>query len=88
MDEGEYIKGFIVLIMARTLQFGMSSILDFATFLAEEIHIGLVEISQGKVNRPFSWYSMLMHICLYKGVNFFSKGMELELTKDGEKLPV
>ena len=26
-----------------------------------------------------------MHICLFKGVTFFSKGMELELTKDGEK---
>ena len=88
MDEEEYIQGSIVLIMAHTLQFGMSTILDFATFLVEEIHNGLVGISQGKVNRPFCWYSMLMHICLYKGVTFFSKGMELELAKDGEKLLV
>lgn len=66
----------------------MSSILDFPTFLVEEIHNGLVGISQGKVNRPFYWYSLLMHICIFKGVTFFSKGMELELTKDGEKLQV
>ena len=88
MDEGEYIPGSIVLIMAQTLQFGMSSILDFASFLAKEIHNGLVGISKGKVNRPFCWYSLLMQSFLFKGVIFFSKGMELELTRDGEKLPV
>lgn len=88
MYEEEYIHDSIVLIIAQTLQFGMSSILDFATFLAQEIPNGLVGISQGKVKRPFCWCSLLMHICLYKGVTFFSKGMELELTKYGEKLPV
>ena len=31
---------------------------------------------------------MLMYICLYKGVTFFSKEMKLELERDGEKLPV
>ena len=74
--------------MTHTLQFGMSSILDFATFLFEEIHNGLVGIDQGKVNRPFCWYSLLMHICHYKGVTFFSKEMMLELERDGEKLPI
>ena len=44
MDEGEHILVSIVLIMAQTLQFGMSSILDFSSFLAEEIHNGLVGI--------------------------------------------
>ena len=77
LDEGEHIPSSIVLIMAQTLQFGMGNILDFSTFLAQEIHNGLVGISQGKVNRPFCWYSLLMHICLFKGVTFFSKGMEL-----------
>ena len=66
----------------------MSSILDFASFLAEEIHNGLVGISKGEVNKPFCWYSFLMHVCLFKGVTFFSKGMELELTRDGEKNPI
>ena len=66
----------------------MSSILDFASFLAEEIHNGFVGISKGEVNKPFFWHSLLMHVCLFKGVTFFSKGMELELTRDGEKLLV
>ena len=53
MDEAKQILGLIVLIMAQTLQFGMSTILDFATFLAKEIHNGLVGIAQGKVDKPF-----------------------------------
>ena len=75
IDEVEQILGSIVLIMAQTLQFGMSSILDFATFLAREIHNGLVGIAKGKVDKPFCWYSLLMHVCLYKGFTFFSIGM-------------
>ena len=34
VDEVEQIPGSIILIMAQTVQFGMSTILDFATFLA------------------------------------------------------
>lgn len=63
----------------------MSSILYFATFLAKEIHDGLVGIAQGKVRKPLCWYSFLMHICLYSGVTFFSKGMELQVRRDGER---
>ena len=63
----------------------MSTILDFATFLAREVHNGLVGIAKGKVNKPFCWYSLLMHVCLYKGSTFFSKGMELETIRYGEK---
>ena len=74
MDEAEQITGLIVLIMAQTLQFGMSTILDFATFLAKEIHIGLVGIAKGKVDKPFFGYSMLMYICLHKGIFFLFKG--------------
>ena len=62
--------------------------MNFASFLVEEIHNGLVGISQGKVKKPFCWYSLLLHICLFKGVTFFSKGMELEVTKGGERNPV
>ena len=85
MDEVEHILGSIVLIMAQTLQFGLSSILDFATLLAQELHNGLVGIAQGKVNKPFYWYSFLMYICLYRGVTYFSKRMEIEINKDGER---
>lgn len=88
VDEAEQIPGSIVFIMAQTLQFGMSTILDFATFIAKEIHNGLVGIAKGKVDKPFCGYSMLMYICLHKGHSFFSKGMELEMTKDGEKNPI
>lgn len=75
MDEQDHILSSIVLIIAQILQYGMSSILDFASFLAEEIHNGfiriekdeethngLIGIAKAKVDKPFCWYSMLMYI--------------------------
>lgn len=88
MDEQDHILGSIVFIIAQTLQYGMSSIFDFATPLAEEIHTGLMGIAKAKVDKPFCQYSMLMYICLYKGVTFFSKEMKLELERDGERLHI
>ena len=88
MDETEHIPGSIVFIMAQTLQFGISTIYDFGTFLTQEIQSGLVKIAQGKMDKPFHWYCLLMYVCLYKGYNFFSKGMELEVNREGERNPV
>ena len=62
IDEAEQILGSFVLIMTQTLQFGMSTILDFGTFLSQAIHTGLVGIAKGKLDKPFCWYSMLMYI--------------------------
>ena len=62
MDEAKKILGSIIFIIAQTLQFGMSTILDFSNFLAQEIHNGLVGIAYGKVDKPFYWYSFLMYI--------------------------
>lgn len=55
IDETEQIPGSVVFIMAQTLQFGMSTILDFATFLAGEIYHGLTRIAKGKVEKTFLW---------------------------------
>ena len=71
MDEQDHILGSIVFIIAQTLQYGMSSIFYFATLLVEEIHTGLMGITKIKVNKTFYCYSMLMYICVYKGVAFF-----------------
>ena len=88
IDEAEQIPGSLVLIMAQTLQFGMNVILDFGTFLSHVIHNGLMGIAKGKLDKPFSWYSMLMYICLYKGYDYFSKDMDLEIRREGEKNPI
>lgn len=53
MDEQDHLLGSIVLIIAQTLQYGISSILDFATFLAEEIHNDLIGIAKAKDGKPF-----------------------------------
>lgn len=88
MDEKDHIQGSLVFIISQTLQYGMSSIFYFASYLAEEIHNGFIGIRKGKVDMPFFSYSFLMYMCLYKGVSIFAKDMKLELEKDGEKLLV
>ena len=52
MDEQDHILGSIVLIIAQTLEYGMSSILHFSIFLVEEIHNGLIGIVKAKVGKP------------------------------------
>jgi len=88
MDKQDHILGSFVLIIAQTLQYEMSSILDFSIFLIEEIHNVPIGRAHAKVDKTFYWYLMLMYICLYKGVTFFSKDMKLELEIHGERFPV
>ena len=54
--EIDHVFCHFVFMMAQILQYGMISIFDFASFLAEEIHTGLVGIGKGKVDKPFGWY--------------------------------
>ena len=53
IDETNHVPGPIVFIIAQTLQFGMSTIYDFGTFLTQKIQSGLVKIAQGKMDKPF-----------------------------------
>ena len=66
----------------------MDIIFDFASYLDEEIHIGLIGIAKGKVEKTFGHYSLLMHMFLFKGVTYFSKEMELDREESEEALPV
>ena len=74
--------------MAQTLQYGMSLIFYFSTYLEKEIHNGLGDINKAKVEEHFYWYSMLLYINLYKSHSNFSKEIKLETKRDGERLPV
>ena len=56
----------------------MRSILDFATYLVEQIHYGLIRIAKGEMDKPFYWYSVLMYICLYKGSTGIRERYELD----------
>ena len=55
----------------------METVFDFALYLANEIHSGLVGIAKGKVEKPWGHYSLLMHIFLFKGMTYFCKEMVL-----------
>lgn len=61
---------------------------DYASFLIEEIHNGLVGIARGKVENILGHCSLLMHMFLFKGVTYFGKEMKLNREHDWEELPV
>ena len=63
-------------MMIQITSFGVDVVFYFATYLAKEIHVGLVGIAKGKVEKTFGHYSLLMHMFLFKGVTYFGKEME------------
>ena len=65
-----------------------SVVYDYASFLAERMHEGLLNLFVGDTNVPFFWYSLLMHMFLYENVSFFSEKIELRQEVNGERLPV
>ena len=87
-DEQEFMPIGLMYMMIQIASFGVDVIFDFASFLAEEIHMGLVEIAKGNLNRTFGHYSLLMHMFLFKGVAYFNDEMELNREENGEILPV
>ena len=66
----------------------MTSSFDFSTFLAKEIHNGLIRIAKGVMDKPFFWYFILMYICLYKGSSLIGKEMKLVKKSKEEKMPM
>ena len=66
----------------------MDIIFDFASYIAEEIHIGLNGIAKRNVEKIFGHYSLLMHMFLFKGLTYFEKEMVLNREHEGEALPI
>ena len=63
--EIDHVPRFLVIMMAQILQYGMTSIFDFGTYLVEQIHHGLIRIAKGELDKPFYWYSILMtFVCI------------------------
>lgn len=77
-----------LLMIAQILNPSLVVTFDYASFIVDAIHGGLVGIKNGKVDRPFEWYSLPMHIFLFKGGDYFSSGLDLIKEKEGEKMPV
>ena len=50
--EIDHLPRCFVFMMAQILQYGMTSIFYFSTYLAEKIHIGLIRIAKGEIDRP------------------------------------
>lgn len=61
---------------------------DYASFIVDAIHRGIIGKKNGKVDRPFGWYSLLMHLFLFKGGDYFASGLDLIKEKEGENMPM
>lgn len=77
-----------MLMMAQILNPSIAVAYEFAPYLANVIHEGLIGSNNAKVDRPFGQYSMLMHMFLFKGAKYFAKDMDLLRVKDGEGMSV
>ena len=74
-DEQNFMPIKFMYIMTQISSFGVDIIFDFASYIAEEIHVGLVGIEKRKVEKTFFHYSLLMH--MFQGVTYFEKEMVL-----------
>ena len=61
----------------------MTLIFDFATFLAKEIHNGVIRKDKGVMDKPFCWCSILMYVYLYKVSSLIRKEMKLVMKSEG-----
>ena len=76
-DEEDFMPMSFMYMITQISSFGVEIIFDFASYLADEIHSGLVGIEKGKVEKIFGHYSLIMHMFLFKGVTYFGKYMKL-----------
>lgn len=72
-DEQNFMPINFMYVIAQISSFNADIIFYFASYLAEDIHTGLVGIAKGKVEETFGHYSLLMHMFFFKGVTFFGK---------------
>lgn len=60
----------------------------FAPYLTDATHEGLIGLKNAKVDRTFGWYSLLMHMFLFKGAEYFANEMDLLREKEAEEMPI
>lgn len=76
-DAKKNMPNHYMLMIAQILNPSLVVTFDYASFITDAIHGGLIGITNGKVDRPFAWYSLLMHLFLFKGGDYFASGMDL-----------
>ena len=87
-DEEYFMPVSFMYMVTKISSFGVEIIFDFSSYLAKEIHNGLVGIAKGKVENIFGHYSLLMHMFHFKRITYFGKEMVLNREQEGEALPV
>lgn len=77
-----------MLMIAQILNPSPAITFDYAPYLTDAIHVGIIWIKNGKIDKLFGWYSLLMHMFLFKGADYFAKEMDLVKVKDKEEMLV
>ena len=54
--ETDHVPGYLVMMMAQILQYGLTSIFYFTTYLGEQIYPNLIRIAKGELDKCFYWY--------------------------------
>lgn len=76
------------MFMAIKIQhIGLVVIYNFVPYVVDKIHEGLINLKKGGKNH-FYWYSLLMHMFLFKDVDYFGQFMTLNRVVDGGSMPV
>ena len=86
--ETDHVLGYLVMMMAQILQYGLTSIFYFATYLAKKIYHNLIRIAKGELDKPFYWYSIFIYTCLYKSSVVIGQEMKLIKESKGVEMPI
>lgn len=63
-------------------------VFDFALYLEEKIHEGLQDIKNGVFSTHLYWYSLLMHMFLYRNADYFEGTMNLKRIVDNIEVSI
>lgn len=63
-------------------------IFDFSPYLEEKIYEGLQDVKSGVFGTHFYWYSLLMHMFLYRNADYFEGSMKIRRTIDNNEVPM
>ena len=74
-DEEDFMLVSFMYMVTQISSFCVDIIFYFYSYLAKEIHNGLIGIAKGKVEKTFGHYSLIMHMFLFKEVTHFRKEM-------------
>lgn len=86
-DAGSMIPNWMLVLCIDILDKDINRHFDYASLVAEGLHNALCNFKMGKSSN-FKYYSLLMHIFVYKGRRIWHLDLKLKLVIGGEPLSI